>query len=252
MNYITGGNGFIGKVLSSKTGAINIPHEEIDSYELKDFDNFYFCSAYGNMSDHTDDKKIIKANLLDLITIINKIKDKKFKSFVYISTSSITLPIQTMYSRTKKAGEEICLAFIEKYNLPITIIRPYSVTGVGEQEKHLIPVLLNAAINDLPVMLCEGSHDFIDIDDLTNGIIKFSGNKGIHELGSGISTTNKEVLELVELVTQKRIVVNNVPQLRSYDNKDWVCKNPAIKVKKSLTNSIKEMYEQIKRDIENK
>lgn len=253
MNFLTG-KGFLGNALLNKIDAVHIPHEEIDSFVLKDVEKVYFCSAYGNMSDHTNDDLIIKANLLDLITIFNKIKDKNFKSFVYISTSSVKLPVQTMYSRTKKAAEEILMGYIEKYHLPITIIRPYSITGVGEQPKHLIPVLINAAINDLPVNLCEGSHDYIDIDDMVNGILNLSDHQaqGVYELGTGVSTTNKKVLEIVEFVTGKKIKVNEVPQLRKYDNPNWVCKNYKARSygwlpKKSLVESISEEYEYLKK-----
>lgn len=254
MNYLTGGNGFVGQALLKKIDAISIPHQEIDTFELKDFDKLIFCSAYGNMSDHTDDFLTIKANILDLITLLTQAVKLKFKSFVYISTSSVKLPVQTMYSRTKKAGEEICLAFMEKYKLPITIIRPYSVCGVGEQEKHLIPVLIKAALNDTPVNLCEGTHDFIDIDDLTNGILNLSNHKasGIYELGTGISTPNSKVLEIVEFVTQKKLNATKVEQLRRYDNPNWVCEDFKAREygwipKKSLIQSIEEEYEYIKK-----
>lgn len=245
MNYITGGSGFVGKELLKNIDAVSIPYEEIDNIKLEPFDTFYFLSAYGNMSYQTEIDKIVKANVTDLITILNQIKFP-IKQFVYFSTSSVTLPVQTAYSRTKKAAEEILLS----YDLPITIIRPYSICGSGEQEKHLIPTLIRATINDTEINLSSGSHDFIDVSDIVSGVLNIK-DRGIFELGTGISTTNEKVLEIVEFVTGKKIKVNRVEQLRSYDNPDWVCKNPAWKPKKSLVESIKETYEQIKRDTKN-
>jgi nucleoside-diphosphate-sugar epimerase len=243
INYITGASGFVGSNLLNKIDAIKIPHEEIATFKLKDFDKLLFCSAYGNMSDHINDDMIVKANLLDLISLLQQLKDLKFNSFVYISTSSVKLPVQTMYSRTKRAGEEICMAYVDK-GYPITIIRPYTVCGKGDNEKHLIPVLIKAAIYGTEVNLCEGSHDFIDIDDLTNEILNIKCS-GIFELGSGISTTNEQVLRIVELVTGKKLKVNKVPQMRSYDTDDWVCKTN-YKPRKNLEVSIQEMYDQIR------
>jgi nucleoside-diphosphate-sugar epimerase len=241
-NYLTG-KGFIGSNILKRIDAIHIPHEQISIFKLKPFDNFYFCSAYGNMSDHTDDDKIIKANLLDLISLLRQAVKLDFKSFTYISTSSVTLPVQTTYSRTKRASEEVLLSY-DKF--PITIIRPYTICGVGDNEKHLIPVLIKSALNGTEVNLSDGSHDYIDIEDMVNGILSLSGQKGIFELGSGIITTNERVLEMVEFVTGKKIKVNRVSSLRSYDNPDWRCKNPAFKTTKSLLQSIKEEYEYIK------
>ena len=256
MNYLTGSHGFVGSNLLNKLKGevICIPHQEINTFELKNIEKVVFCSAYGNMSDHTNDDLIIKANLLDLISILNKCVKLKFKSFVYISTSSVKLPVQTMYSRTKRASEEVLMSYVEKYHLPITIIRPYTVCGKGDNEKHLIPVLIKAAINGTEVNLCEGTHDYIDVDDLTNGILNLSEHQaqGIYELGSGISTTNEKVLEIVEFVTGKNIKVNKVPQLRKYDNPNWVCKN--FKARgwgwlpiKSLVQSVQEEYEYLKK-----
>lgn len=258
INYVTGANGFVGQALVKQIDAVTIPHQEIDTIKLQPFDNFYFLSAYGNMSDHTNDDLIIKANLLDLITILKQVVNYPFKSLVYISTSSVTLPVQTTYSRTKKAGEEICLTYIEKYNLPITIVRPYSICGKFEQEKHLIPVLIKAALNNTEVNLCEGYHDFIDVDDFVSGVLNLSVNQaqGVYNLGMGVQTSNEEILKLVEQVTQKSIKVNRVANLRAYDSKTWVCQDFKARnwgwiPNKPLIQSIKETYEQITRDTKN-
>lgn len=245
MNYITGGSGFLGQALLKKIDSISIHHEEIDTFKLQNFENLYFLSAYGNMSDHTNDDLIIKANVLDLVSLLTQAVKLNFKSFTYISTSSVTLPVQTTYSRTKKASEEILMSYVDK-GFPITIIRPYTICGTGDNEKHLIPVLIKSAINGTEVNLCQGSHDYIDVEDMVNGIISLSGQKGIFELGSGISTTNNKVLEIVEFVTGKKIKVNRVSSLRSYDIPDWRCKNPAFKPTKSIVESITEEYEYIK------
>ena len=231
MDYVTGASGFLGShLLQALEGreVTAIPHAKIKTIKLKPFDNFFFLSAYGNMYSHTDDKKIIQANVSDLIDIILQVDGEKFNSFVYMSTSSVKLQKQTMYSRTKKASEEILLSFAEKYHKPICIIRPYSITGVGEQKEHLIPTLIRSclegeAVNFVPHPV----HDFIDVEDVVAGIINLSSHhaRGIFELGSGRKHTNEQVLEIVEAVTGKKANVNTVGQLRLYDNENWVSSN---------------------------
>lgn len=258
MIYITGCNGFFGTHLQKKLKEqgkdfVCIPHDKISSIKLQPFDYFYFLSSYGNLSDQTDDDTILKANITDLVSIITQAINFKFKSFVWISTSSVKLPIQTMYSRCKRAGEEILLSIIEKYKLPICIIRPFSVTGVGEQEQHLIPTLIRATINDSVVpFIGEPTHDFIDIDDVIEGIMNLSEHRvrGIYELGSGKKYSNEEVLKIVEKVSGKKIKINEVGCLRRYDNAEWVSSNFKSRSwgwlpKKSLLDSIKEMYDYI-------
>lgn len=256
--YVTGANGFIGKhLLPSIEGAQAVPHTKIDFPLRWSFDKFYFLSTYGNMAFHTDENQIIKANLGDLITVLNRTDWKEgFESFVYFSTSSVKLKVQTMYSRCKRAAEEILLAYAEKYDAPICVIRPFSVTGPGEQKEHLIPTLIRAAYSGETVnFVPEPVHDFIDVRDLVNGVKTLSSNRarGIFELGTGTETSNQEAKDLVEEVTGRKIKVNLVPQLRPYDNTEWQSMNfkargfgwmPQISLRRSITDMVED-YERL-------
>ncbi|MBM3283298.1 NAD(P)-dependent oxidoreductase [Candidatus Gottesmanbacteria bacterium] len=246
INYITGSSGFVGsyllKALNKKV--ICIPHNQIMNAKLEPFDSFYFLSAYGNMYFHIGDGQIIQANISDLIHLLLEAMKYRFKSFIYISTSSVELEVQTMYSRTKRAAEEILLAFTEKYNLPICIIRPYSITGVGEQKEHLIPTLIKSCFTgELVNFVPDPCHDWIDVRDIVNEIIRLSEARtnGIFEIGSGILTSNKEVLELVEKITGRKANINIVENLRLYDNKSWCAEKQTGKI--SLEDTIKSMVE---------
>jgi len=230
INYITGSSGFVGshllKVLNKKV--ICIPHSQTMNARLEPFDSFYFLSAYGNMYFHDDDNQILQANIIDLIHILLEAKNYKFKSFVYISTSSVELKVQTLYSRTKKAAEEILMAFIERYDLPICIIRPYSITGVGEQKEHLIPTLIRSCFTgELINFVPSPRHDYIDVRDVVIDILNLSdiSAKGIFRLGNSFPVSNEEVLKIVEEATGRRANINIVSNLRSYDSDDWYAKD---------------------------
>lgn len=228
MNYILGASGFLGKHLSKKVDCIAIPHEEIQDKKLKPFDHLYYLASYGNLIDQTDVQSIIKANIRDVISVLDKAIEHDFKSFVYISTSSVKLRTQTTYSRAKRAIEEILLAYLERYNKPICIIRPFSITGIGEQQQHLIPTLIRSCMENEQINFVEApKHDFIDVDDVVNGILNLSDHsaRGIFELGTGISYSNREVLDIVEKVTGKKAKVNVVSALRNYDTDQWVSNN---------------------------
>lgn len=226
--YITG-LGFIGRKLATKLGGYTaIPHTRIQGTDFSDATKVFFCSTYGNMSNHTDENDIIRANITDLVYTLSSINWNKIESFVFLSTSSVKLKVQTMYSRTKRMAEEILLAYMEKYNAPITIIRPMSVTGVGEQKSHLIPKLIDSCLNGTQMQFVEEPcHDFIDVEDIVDGILSLSNHraKGIYELGTGQSVSNKKVRELVESVTGKKANVDIVNSLRGYDTTNWVSTN---------------------------
>lgn len=253
--YATGLNGFIGTRLKQKIdGIVGIPHEQISTVRLKNFNYFYYLSSYGNLADQKDINETIQANLTDPIDIVCRTQEINYKSFVFFSTSSVNLEIQTPYSRAKKAAEQVMLSFIESQNKPICIIRPYSVTGVGEQEKHLIPTLIRSCLRGTPVNLVkEPVHDFIDVEDVVNGVINLSdhGVKGIFELGTGKKHSNQEVLEIVEDVTKKKANVTYVESMRKYDSENWVCTNYRARgwgwmPRKSLETSITEMVNHYK------
>jgi nucleoside-diphosphate-sugar epimerase len=194
-------------------------------------------SAYGNMVHHCSPVMMVRANVRDVLTML-----RGFKGWIcYMSSSSVTLPVQTPYSRTKRAAEEILQALPD---LQSCIVRPYSVTGVGEQKEHLIPTLIRSCMegtvmpfDPLPV------HDFVDVEDVVNSLVNLSESKvtGVVELGNGYPYTNQEVLELVELATGKKANIQVTKSLRSYDNKEWFCKHPFFHKPKPLLKSIEEM-----------
>lgn len=251
-SYLTG-RGFIGNALIElhpfDYEITHIPHQDIATTEILPFDTFFFFSSYGNMADHTDEEAMYKANILDLISVLQRVKDIDFKSFVFLSTSSVKLRTQTTYSRFKRAAEEILLAFMERHNKPVCIVRPLSVTGIGEQEAHLIPALIRSAMEGTQInFVSEPVHDFIDVHDLVQGLLSLSRNsaRGVYELGTGIKYTNQQVLETVEKVTGKKIKTNIIKSLREYDTTDWVSTNFKARgfgwmPTKSLETSISEM-----------
>jgi hypothetical protein len=100
----------------------------------------------------------------------------------------------------------------------------------------------------------EPTHDFIDVEDVVEGIINLSEHsaRGVFELGTGIKTTNFEVLELVEKITEKKVKARFIDNLRPYDNKDWVSTNFKSRSygwlpKKTLEQSITEMVDAYRR-----
>ena len=225
--YVTGASGFLGSYLAKKLlDPILIPHGQIHSAKLANFEHFYFLSSYGNLSSQIETDKIIQANITDLTSILYQANWGKVKSFVFVSTSSVKLPAQTMYSRCKRAAEEILLAYAEKYQAPICIVRPFSVTGVGEQAAHLIPRLINSCLTGAPLeFVGSPRHDFIDVRDVVEGILVLSRARarGIFELGTGKSYSNQEVLEMVEKLTKKKANIEIAPRMaKPYDTQDWI------------------------------
>jgi nucleoside-diphosphate-sugar epimerase len=239
---ISGTHGFIGRRLHGV-----LPQAEpLDRTGIifPNVDVVYDIAGYGNMAHHTDVKEIYNANLLRVITAMDYIGEAKY---IYISTSSVGLPVQTYYSASKKAAEE----YLKVTGKNVAIARPFSVTGVGEQEEHLIPKLIDSCLNGTHMnFVPEPVHDFIDVEDFCNALIairdkgQFKGE--VYEVGSGKQTSNDEVRLMIEGITGKKANITVVDSIRNYDTKNWCANNERIsalgwKPKKTLEQTLTEM-----------
>lgn len=249
-SYLTGKEGFIGSRLASKlTGEIKpIHHSMIGESRLEPFKRFFFLSTYGNMASHDNAWAMLHANVRQLAQILDDVaRIPPCESFVYVSSSSVSLPIQTPYSRTKRAAEEMVLAM----PIPGCVVRPFTVVGVNEQESHLIPTLIRSCFEGTLVnLVLHPVHDFVDVDDVADGLIALANNRatGVFEFGSGEITSNEEVLKMVEAACGKMANIQVVGQLRSYDTGEWRCRDFRAqdfgwKYRKPLRQSISEMVE---------
>lgn len=236
-DYISGANGFIGSHLARRLPeAVKVPHDDVLGVSGG---RFFFLSSYGNMYGQDDVSQIVKSNVTDPIAV-----QAKHKSFIYASSSSVILKVQTPYSRCKRATEEVLLATGNA-----CIIRPYSVTGVGEQKSHLIPTLIrNCLTGDRFEMTPWPRHDYIDVEDVVEAMLNLAPHTGVFDVGGMNSFSNMEVMEMVEQVTGKKANVQLVEKARPYDNVEWMCTSLSARQfgwhpQKKLRRSLEEMVD---------
>jgi nucleoside-diphosphate-sugar epimerase len=246
-DYFTG-KGFIGKriwerLMNYDRGTWYVGHRDITKHEYEPCDRFYFLSTYGNMAHHDELGAIYKANVLDVHHVLTKVNPKLL---IFFSSSSVSLPVQTPYSIAKLCAE----LMITDSDTPYVIVRPYSVTGVGEQKEHLIPRLIDSCLNGTRMDFVPDSvHDFIDVEDVVDAVMYLVSidNKSCmtYEVGKGVPLKNSDVLEAVERVCGTKANIQIRKSLRSYDSPDWFCHTEIAgwKPKKTLIESIAEMVE---------
>lgn len=247
--YISGTSGFLGSNL--------VKHLERSGQEVIRGDrqgsipegvtHVVNCQSYGNMHWQKDVEQIYQANVINLIRMLKLAQG--VECFIQISSSSVGLVRQTYYSAAKRAGEEIC----QLDGGPI-VIRPSSITGVGEQGEHLIPQLIESCLTGKEIpFVGEPTHDFIAVEDVVSAIALLAGTpdrKGmIHQVSSGVIYSNEEVLAIVEDCTGSRAHIKRVDSLRSYDTKNWKVDNSDMRAlgwepKVSLRESIQAMVAQ--------
>ena len=220
--YVTGSNGFLGKALCSyleNEGMEVIKHDRNwwSFHNLLPCDCVVHLSAYGNHYHQTDIRETIERNVLDLQEMLTIASRSKFlKQFYNISSSSVTLPVQTMYSASKLFGETLVNNMKDNR---FTNVRPYSIFGEGEADHRFIPTVIRCLKSGEKMKLDENSfHDWIYHQSFIDLMLKGETN-----CGSGESYSNLEIVRILEEISGKKLNYEPVESLRSFDTKDWVC-----------------------------
>ena len=124
----------------------------------------------------------------------------------------------------------LCIGYAKTYNLDIVVARPYSVYGKYEKSYRLFPRLYNAFLNNEPMTLYNGVHDFIYIKDFIKGLdILLNSNKDkicgdIVNFGSGKQYTNFEILDFFKKHLKGNPPISiNTNMNKSFESDIWIC-----------------------------
>lgn len=208
-------------------------------------------SVYGGYPFQKDSMKIINNNFIGTVNLLDACTDTGFDCFINTGSSSeyglksksmsesdLLEPIND-YGITKAAATLYCQAIGRKENLPIFILRLFSVYGYYEEPSRLIPYLITSCLkgNDLNLASPYSVRDFIFIEDVINAYIKivnkkeniFSGN--IFNIGTAKQHSVNEIFKLIKKLTRyKKEPHWGKVKLRDSDNaKVWVANNDKIK-----------------------
>ncbi len=120
-------------------------------------------------------------------------------------------PLDTLhpYGASKAAADLLMRSAAAEFGVPLTVVRPFSFTGEGDDGTRLFPSLLRAAQEGRPLELSPGDQvrDHCSGEDIALGILAaaFPDNPtmprtGIYNLGSGGTTSLRHLLE--DIVSQ--------------------------------------------------
>jgi len=154
---------------------------------------------------------------------------KKINQFIFASSSSVyglnkKIPFSeedkvvsqvSPYAKTKLEGEKLCREFSEKYSLPVTCLRFFTVYGPRNRPDMAVFKFTESIIKEKKITLfAEGKmkRDFTFVEDIVDGIIKAMENVfdfEIINLGNNTPHEVKELIKLIEKNTGKEASIKN-------------------------------------------
>ncbi len=145
----------------------------------------------------------------------NGIKKLVYSSSASVYGDAVELPMteahpfnnKNFYGSTKIAGEAMCIAFNDRYGLPIIGLRYMNVYGPN-QDQHaaytgVIPIMLNKIdVNETPIINGDGSqaYDFIYVEDVARAnvqALKSVKTIGFYNVGTQVQTSIKKLCDTI-------------------------------------------------------
>ena len=152
---------------------------------------------------------------------------------VYGNPESLPVPedaaIQPLspYGYHKWMSEIICMEYTRIYNIPVAVIRPFSVYGLG-LKKQIFWDICQKTRRQKDIQLFgtgKETRDFIHIGDLVKSVAliieKSSFNGDVYNIASGKETKISEIGELFEKILNNQIKISFSGSVKKGDPGNW-------------------------------
>lgn len=240
MLSVYGSTGFIGSRFCEKLekDCIRIPRE---SRTPQSNNILYFISTTHNYNVFDDPFLDIDTNLRVLIETLEACKERQGATgekitFNFISSwfvyGDVDLPAKEtspcnpkgFYSITKKAAEELLASYCETFEMDYRILRLSNVLGLTDdkisKQKNALQFLISKIKNHEDIDLYWGGdfiRDYIHVDDACDAILWCTNHpdsklKEIYNIGSGVPTSFKDLIDYIIDETDSKSRVNSVDQ----------------------------------------
>lgn len=208
---------------------LNINLEEI----IKNIDYIFHEAAQPGVRTSWGEnfKVYVDNNILATQKILEVLKNKKIKKFIFASSSSIygdaeefpikesTLPKPVSpYGVTKLAAENLCYLYWKNYGIPIVSLRYFTVYGPRQRPDMAFHKFIKAILKDEKIVIYgegEQTRDFTFIDDIVNASILAMKSNVVGEvfnIGGGTRITVKKVIEILQRIISKKAKIRFIEE----------------------------------------
>jgi UDP-glucose 4-epimerase len=167
-------------------------------------------------------KEYFENNIIGTLNILKYCIKKNIKKIIFVSSYVYGNPKYSpideqhqisphnLYTKSKFLAEELCKIYSEKYKLNVIILRPFNIFARSMNKNYLISNLIESINTKKTVTITNrtSKRDFLYIDDFIELILKIKNYDFKYEIfnvGSGISYSFDEVIEIIEKNTSKKL-----------------------------------------------
>jgi len=188
-------------------------------------DVIFNTARWGPYEDPTDRAGMIENNILASHTLLEASRETRYRRLVHFGSSTEyglkdhpmreddVLEPRSVFAATKAAATMIFQEAAVENNLPVVILRPFSVYGDWEMAGRLIPAAIKAGLEDRPLPITRPGirRDFIYVEDVVNGALRAALAENVTgeiiNLCTGVQTDNESVVETIGSILGKKVVV---------------------------------------------
>jgi len=182
--------------------------------------------------------KEISENIIPTIRLLEAIKNTGTEKIIFTSSGGtvygessglphlVTDTIKPIcsYGVHKVVIEHYLNLYNHLYNINCFIARisnPYGVLELNNRTQGLIPIFINKLIHKEPITIFgESIRDYIHINDVIDALIliaQIDSKKRLFNIGTGISTSLIEIIEIIETITNRKFTKIIKKNIRSCD-----------------------------------
>ena len=178
-------------------------------------------------------KEYFENNIIGTLNILKYCIKKNIKKIIFVSSYVYGNPKYSpineqhpvlphnLYTKSKFLAEELCRDYSERFNLNVIILRPFNIFARSMNKNYLISNLIESINTKKTVTITNrtSKRDFLYIDDFIELILKikdYDFKYEIFNVGSGISYSFDEVIEIIEKNTSKKLKLEYKNDDQSY------------------------------------
>jgi nucleoside-diphosphate-sugar epimerase len=188
---------------------------------------FHLAAMPGLNKSWTDFDLYARHNLTATHRLLEAVKGRSLKKFVYASTSSVygryasgdeSLPTRpsSPYGITKLAGEQLCRVHHDEYGLPAVVLRYFSVYGPRQRPDMGYHLFIDAVLRGKAITLTGDGLQVRGntyVGDCVEATVQAADAMPgeVFNLGGGELTTVVEVIRKIERITGKTAIIERHP-----------------------------------------